>query len=368
MPKLLYLGWSRLHRGRANALQTLRTVAAFESIGVATRLYLPPWKSPYQLADELVALGLRADLDIRPSALLHRRWGGWPFALRFRRLLTGPAQVYTRVPQLSLVLGRLGIRHHLELHEVERFTESGDLKRILALQAAGRIGRIIPISNGARDILLQAGADPSGLHVAPSGVDLRPYTDLPRFDPRRLSRPRIVHFGRISRERGLSVFEAIAKTGKYSLTLVGSQDHPSAENLHVAPPVPPARVPGLYGESEIVLVPYQPGLKQVGSMSPMKLFEALAAGRPIIASDLPTIREVVSDEHDALLVPADRPEAWLAAIERLRTDRGLAARIADNARETARRYSWEARARGIAGAIGLRVAERRIDDLLAEDI
>ena len=355
MPDLFYLGWSRLHRGRANALQTLRTVAAFEAIGVSTRLYLPPWKSSYRLSEELSALGLPAHLDIQPSALLHRRWGGWPFVLRYRKLLSGSVQVYTRVPQLSLVLGRLGVRHHLELHEVERFAENGDLARILDLQRAGWIDRIIPISEGAKQILLAAGASEEALHVAPSGVDLSAYAGIPAFDPARLRHPRIVHLGRESRERGLPIFEAIAKDGKYSLTLVGSQDHQGEGGLTVMPPVPPSQVPALYGESEIVLVPYQPGLKQVGSMSPLKLFEALASGRPIIASDLPTIREVVRNEHDALLVPPDEPRAWLEAVERLRADPELAARIAASARETARNYSWEARAAGIARAIGLQL-------------
>jgi glycosyltransferase involved in cell wall biosynthesis len=84
------------------------------------------------------------------------------------------------------------------------------------------------------------------------------------------------------------------------------------------------------------------------------MFEAMAAGRPIIASDLPTIREVLKHEHNALLVEPHDLEAWSQAVNRLRLDRSLAVRLATNARAEARNYSWVERASRIARAIDLR--------------
>lgn len=78
--------------------------------------------------------------------------------------------------------------------------------------------------------------------------------------------------------------------------------------------------------------------------SPIKLFEALAAGRPIVATDLPSTRELLQDGRDALLVPPDDALALAAAIRRLLADRGLAERLARRAFESAPRYSWDARA------------------------
>ena len=69
--------------------------------------------------------------------------------------------------------------------------------------------------------------------------------------------------------------------------------------------------------------------------SPLKLFEYMAAGRPIVASDLPSIREVLRDGVNALLVPPGDPVAMAAAIARLLGDRALAARLA--ARRAAKR-------------------------------
>lgn len=46
----------------------------------------------------------------------------------------------------------------------------------------------------------------------------------------------------------------------------------------------------------------------------MKLLESLAAGTPVIASNLPSVRELVEHETHALLVPAERPERWTRAL------------------------------------------------------
>lgn len=79
--------------------------------------------------------------------------------------------------------------------------------------------------------------------------------------------------------------------------------------------------------------------------SPLKLFEYLSLGRPIVASDLPAIREVLADGQNALLVPPDDDAAVAAAIVRLQGDPDLAGRLAAGARETSPRFTWDARAR-----------------------
>ena len=78
--------------------------------------------------------------------------------------------------------------------------------------------------------------------------------------------------------------------------------------------------------------------------SPLKLFEYLAAGRAIVASDLPSIREILHNEADALLVPPGDASALAGAIRRLLDDPALAARLARAAFEAAPQYSWDRRA------------------------
>ena len=109
---------------------------------------------------------------------------------------------------------------------------------------------------------------------------------------------------------------------------------------------------------DLLIAPYQKVVRGAGDqgdlgrwMSPLKIFEYMAAGKAIIASDLPTLREVLHDRANAVLVPPDDLDAWSAAV------RGLAADPAERQRLGARahadfvaQYSWQARARRIMEA------------------
>ncbi|MGD2138170.1 MAG: glycosyl transferase, partial [Gammaproteobacteria bacterium] len=86
-PGLIYLGRSRLHRNRANLIQTLHTVAALTEIGIATRLYLPPWHSGVTVEQRLDEMGIPGRPEIRPAQLLHRRWPVSAFIRFHGRLL-----------------------------------------------------------------------------------------------------------------------------------------------------------------------------------------------------------------------------------------------------------------------------------------
>ncbi len=85
-------------------------------------------------------------------------------------------------------------------------------------------------------------------------------------------------------------------------------------------------------------------------VSPLKLFEYLAAGRPIVAVDTPSHREILSEEN-ALLVKPDDPEALAKAIKTALTDEALAEKIARNAATLAPQYSWDNRANRISDFI-----------------
>jgi glycosyltransferase involved in cell wall biosynthesis len=78
--------------------------------------------------------------------------------------------------------------------------------------------------------------------------------------------------------------------------------------------------------------------------SPLKLFDYMAAGAAIVSSDLPSLRDVLKNECNALLVPPGDPSALARAIQRLLSDESLAARLGKQARLDVQRYSWDARA------------------------
>lgn len=108
--------------------------------------------------------------------------------------------------------------------------------------------------------------------------------------------------------------------------------------------LPPTEVAGRLREADVLVLPNPASAVSHAFTSPLKLFEYMAAARPIVASDLPSVREVLVHERNALLVPPGNPQALTAAIRRLKDDRQLAAALAARAREDVSEYTWEKRA------------------------
>jgi glycosyltransferase involved in cell wall biosynthesis len=108
--------------------------------------------------------------------------------------------------------------------------------------------------------------------------------------------------------------------------------------------VPPFEVRRWLQASDVLVLPNRGTVISASYTSPLKLFEYLAAGRPIVASRLPALAEVLRDEENALLVEPDDPRALAAALARVSSDRALAVRLARRAFEDAADFSWTRRA------------------------
>jgi glycosyltransferase-like protein len=72
------------------------------------------------------------------------------------------------------------------------------------------------------------------------------------------------------------------------------------------------------------------------------VLEAMAAGLPVVASDLPVFAEYLTDGRSALLPPVGDPEALAAAMERLLDDAGLRRALVEGGRAVLPRYTWAA--------------------------
>ncbi|MEO8361847.1 MAG: glycosyltransferase family 4 protein, partial [Vicinamibacteria bacterium] len=78
--------------------------------------------------------------------------------------------------------------------------------------------------------------------------------------------------------------------------------------------------------------------------SPIKAFEAMAAGRPLLISDTEAAREIVEDGRTGLVVAPGNVDAWAQALDRVLSDRALQLTLARAAFEKATQYSWARRA------------------------
>jgi len=94
---------------------------------------------------------------------------------------------------------------------------------------------------------------------------------------------------------------------------------------------------------DILIMPYT-SVSAHPYMSPMKMFDYMAAGRPIVATDFPVVREILSHEHNAFLVAPDSGEELLRGVRWFIDNQEKARVIGNQARVDAGRYLWEKRA------------------------
>ena len=125
-------------------------------------------------------------------------------------------------------------------------------------------------------------------------------------------------------------------------------------NVEILPPVPQAELAEHVWASNAVLVPLTLNDRNVlQGCCPLKVLEGMAAGVPVIASDLPVVRELGCDGVHFLLVKPGSVDQIADAAFRLWTDRPLAQRIGRQARERVEaHYNWELAGDALLSAYG----------------
>jgi glycosyltransferase involved in cell wall biosynthesis len=108
--------------------------------------------------------------------------------------------------------------------------------------------------------------------------------------------------------------------------------------------VPNTEVPWWIRSCDLVILPLTADFMVHAGAMPLKLFEYMAAGVPILATDLPSIREVLRHGENAWLVPPSNPKALAEGIRHLLENPDLAERLAQQARKDVRQYTWKRRA------------------------
>lgn len=112
------------------------------------------------------------------------------------------------------------------------------------------------------------------------------------------------------------------------------------DNVHIIGSRPSAEIPRILVESDVGVAPY-PEFDM--GFSPLKIFEYMAAGVPIVSSDLPSIREILSDNETGILVEPENIEVLAGAITEVLKNPELSQRMVVNARKKVEKsYSWDA--------------------------
>lgn len=130
----------------------------------------------------------------------------------------------------------------------------------------------------------------------------------------------------------------------------------NVENIHLYGKVTPNEVGSYYAAFDICVMPFSDNIfveakakHDIGNwISPLKLFEAMAYGKAIISSDLPSIAEVMDNNKDCILVNPSDISKWASTIVQLQNDLELRDELGRNARiKLEKEYSWNKRAQKV---------------------
>lgn len=122
--------------------------------------------------------------------------------------------------------------------------------------------------------------------------------------------------------------------------------------------IPHTDVPKLLDECDIAFSLLQP-LASYEASSPLKVFEYLAMGKVVIASDILAHRNIIKDGWNGLLVKSRDPEDLAKAIKRAYMDKSLKVKLESNARDSVREYGWQNLNEKIEAEIRQRLEEAR---------
>ena len=348
----------------ANSLQVMKACQALAQIGHDVTLLVPGSKNT--TVDLKQYYGLQTEFPIEWLSSSSRRMFTWDAVRRACALKADV--IYSWFPQ-SAVFGLLrGMPVVFEIH-IQPSGFFGPVWHRLFATIRGR-KRLASITRALvnileRDFHMRFSGDE--VVIAPNGADLERFDSLP--DPVTARRetglregPTVMCTGHLYAGRGADLFLALAKSlPQVRFVWVGGRPEDitnwklrvESDNVTFTGFIPNRDLPLYQAAADILLMPYSRSIMgssgsadSAAVASPMKMFEYMAAGRAIVSSDLPVVREVLN-EKNAVFCKAGETGDWRLVIESLLNDDRRRLELGERARGDAQGYTWVARAQRI---------------------
>ncbi len=373
--KLIYIVNQRLPIEKAYSIQIVKMCEAFALKGLDVVLLFPSRKNPsgktvfeyYGVKNNFKAVKLPT-LDFHFPGRLDR------WAVNIKNLISGlTIFLYVLFKKSDIIFSR----DELPLYFLSFFKENlvfeahkFSSRRIGFYRRFKKAGfKIVTISKGLRDEFIKFGYEPERVLVAHDGVDLHQFNvSLSEGECRnKVGLPKdkkiIGYVGQLKTmgmEKGIgSLIQAVGGLSvnhpDILLVIVGGSDidlksyQSFAQEKGMSDKVlflgwkKHEDIPYYLGAFDVLAMPFPNKPHYALYMSPLKLFEYMASGRPIVATDLPTVREVLNPDNSVLVEP-DNDGKFARGVELVLTNPELSKRISAQALNDVENYTWNARA------------------------
>lgn len=282
----------------------------------------------------------------------------WSVAAFLKKQSTSEAVIYTRDLYTLLFLPA----HYSIVYEVHTLPKK---MNIVSRRLLKKADHIVVITKYLKDDLIHQGMPAEKIMVAPDGVD----EDALHFSETRTACREIarlpheksiaLYAGHLYAWKGAdTVLAAAARAPECLFVFVGGKEddretfrrqckEKNITNVRFVEHQKHERVLYYLHAADVLLLPNSASLRISSHYtSPMKLFEYMASGVPIVASDLPSLREVLSEKNAQFFSP-DNADALADAVRTVlvRSDRGSA--LAEQAKKDVQQYTWDQRAKHI---------------------
>ena len=376
---MYYISHADLPSRKAHSIQMVRMCEAFAKSGSEITLIHPSYgvnKPSTKILSEYY--GLSEDISVKTIWSLPNKQRIWKFprsgeinliiqllcSTIFRHISNNDI-IYSRFlfPTLAIsqFLSRIPKNQRPSLfYEQHQLSEK---KVLLTSSFYDKIDGVICIADIIKnDLINQYNIPEEQVYVAHDGVQIDKYDGITKQSAReRLdlseSDKYVMYTGHLYPDKQVETLVEASEEIAASTIIVGGYDEDisrirnstkNADHVEFTGFVEPSEIPYYQAAADVLVATVHPDAQYY---SPLKLFEYMAAGRPIVAAKFPAFEEVLEHEKNCLLVPPTDTVQMADSINRILSDHSLRQRLAKNAKQTSYQYSWENRARHILNFI-----------------
>ena len=368
--KILYISDSRIPGEKANSIQVVKTCEAFAKKSCEVTLLVPDRESKRDPEEVWSYYGVKTPFEIRWLRTLDLRiirpkekpskFGLWFFlstgtfgmsVIKFLSKHRDYDVIYTRHEPTVFAIKKISRVKDLPPVVYEAHNYSDSRARLVR-----GCDKMVTITRALADLYSKKTRVP--VLVAPDAVDLESFDlGITKEQARKklnLKEKKIVTYtGQPFPWKGVHTLIEAAKDIDATVLLVGGEERhlkslraKAPHNVGFVGQVPPTRVPLYLAASDVLVLPNTKDRVSREYTSPLKLFEYMASGRPIVASDLPSLREVINDDSAFFFEP-ENPTSLVEAIKEALSKEGE--KRAKKAKERVMEYTWDKRVKKIIG-------------------